>query len=212
MARTHKIYEFVSPNGKRYIGYTGLPITSRLSCHRSRLNNGWKHPLYSAMKKYGFDNFEFNIVLKTLDRQEALSKEKELVKSLNTKYPNGYNLSDGGEMSALGYKCTEEQIETRRKNCTIRMSNPREVERMKKSCLKYWSDPKNREKLAIAHGRSEFGMFKDGKLIDTFINSSDCSRKYNLSVSCIGRCLNRERKTHKGYTFKYLEDAYGSHA
>lgn len=78
MARTHKIYEFILPNGKRYIGYTGLPITSRLSCHRSRFNNDWKHPLYSAMKKYGFDNFEFNIILETLDRQEALSKEKEL--------------------------------------------------------------------------------------------------------------------------------------
>jgi len=41
-------------------------------------------------------------------------------------------------------------------------------------------------------------------LLENFINQSECARKYNLSAAHIADCLQKRRKRHKGYTFKYL--------
>lgn len=53
-----------------------------------------KSALYSAMRKYGEENFLFEIIGWFEDYNE---KEKYYIKFYNTKAPNGYNLTDGGE-------------------------------------------------------------------------------------------------------------------
>lgn len=67
-----------------------------------------KPRLYNAIKKYGPTSFHIQI-LKAVDTQaEADLCEREFIKSLNTKSPNGYNLTDGGQYVQSGL--TEESI------------------------------------------------------------------------------------------------------
>ena len=68
---------------------------------------------WNAIKKYGWDKFNSEILFSKLDEEEAYSKEIELIsfyKSKNSKF--GYNLSSGGEHVHLGCK---HSLETRAK-------------------------------------------------------------------------------------------------
>lgn len=75
---------------------------------------------------------------------------------------------------------------------------------------KAYQDPKKAENLAIGHGSKPFIIKKYGKVLDTFINKSECAREYELNVYCVAKCLNKAegRTQHKGYTFEYLEALY----
>lgn len=57
MSFIYKITNIV--NGKVYIGKTNRTIEERFKehCQKSTINSYEKRPLYSAMKKYGIENF-----------------------------------------------------------------------------------------------------------------------------------------------------------
>lgn len=61
----------------------------------------------NAIKKYGWDNFEHEVLFTNLTKEDAEKKEIELIKDNNCKVPNGYNISDGGCINS-GWKHTEE--------------------------------------------------------------------------------------------------------
>ena len=47
------------------------------------------------------------------------------------------------------------------------------------------------------------GAYKNGELVMTFKNIMDAD-KNGYSFGCVARCCRGERKTHKGYTWRYL--------
>jgi group I intron endonuclease len=104
----HYIYKIINKvNGKLYVGYTNRknPI-SRWNQHItvSKTNN---RPLYKAIRKYGIDNFEFNVIYCSLDGEHTL---KTMEAHFITQYQSfitehGYNLTRGGE-SNLGWQPT----------------------------------------------------------------------------------------------------------
>lgn len=81
-------------NEKKYIGITNNP-KKRWENHKC--NNDPTMVIAKAIKKYGKDNFEFKILLSGLSIEEASNKEIELIQSLNTRVPNGYNVAEGGQ-------------------------------------------------------------------------------------------------------------------
>lgn len=110
-------------NGKVYIGITSQSIKRRWrNFGHGYKTNGY---FYSAIKKYGWDSFSHEIILKNLSRDEAQNIEIKLIlkyKSVNPNY--GYNLTYGGEAnvpsdetrlkmseSKIGKKATEETKE-----------------------------------------------------------------------------------------------------
>ena len=61
-----------------------------------------------AIKKYGKKNFKKEIVEDGINNIDLLNeREVYWIKKLNSKRPNGYNLTDGG-FGHLGYEYTEE--------------------------------------------------------------------------------------------------------
>jgi len=93
-------------NNKIYIG-----ITSRDPLKRWQNGTGYRKGTYfrSAIDKYGWDNFEHEIIANNLTKIEAENFEKILIKKLQTNDRNkGYNLTNGGN-GALGYKFSKEQ-------------------------------------------------------------------------------------------------------
>ena len=114
-------------NSKIYFG-----ITSRNPIERWG-NNGCNYKstphFYSAIQKYGWDNFEHNILYENLTKEEACDIEQMLIKEYHTQDREcGYNILEGGQASqlpkeirekmskammgnqnGLGHPCTEEK-------------------------------------------------------------------------------------------------------
>ena len=105
-------------DSKIYIGKTTKTIEERFKEHiaTSKKENSYRHKshLYSAMRKYGVENF-FIDVIECCDSKEQLDKrERYWIKELNTRDSNvGYNIHEGGTggKTQLEYKCTEKQLE-----------------------------------------------------------------------------------------------------
>ena len=92
-------------NGKRYVGITSNPVSIRWNN-----GNGYKHNAHftNAIKKYGWENFEHNILAVNVSESEAKELEKRYIseyKSNNRLF--GYNKSSGGE-PMTGVKHSEE--------------------------------------------------------------------------------------------------------
>ena len=81
-------------NGKQYIGITNN-YKKRWENHRC--NNDSTMAIAQAIKKYGVENFTFEILYSNLSIEEASLKEITLIKEKNTKVPNGYNVAEGGQ-------------------------------------------------------------------------------------------------------------------
>jgi group I intron endonuclease len=102
-------------NGKSYIGFDSA-WPNRMNNHKHNASNKkhFKYALYNAIRKYGWDNFEWEVVYQSKDRDYILKEmETHFIKEYNTFGNNGYNMTMGGE-GAFGYKHTKEFIEWNR--------------------------------------------------------------------------------------------------
>lgn len=90
-----QLYCLTFPNGKKYIGITSKTAQERFKehCHPSYKRGLCQH----AIHKYGKENVVLT-VLATVDNWELLClAEIEAIEKFNTFYPNGYNMTLGGE-------------------------------------------------------------------------------------------------------------------
>lgn len=102
MGLLYTVYVHTSPGGKRYVG-----ITSRKPEYRWRQGNGYqqnKH-FFSAITKYGWDNFKHEIVASEVTKETACLLERTLIAEYRSNDPRfGYNNSAGGENPCEGHK------------------------------------------------------------------------------------------------------------
>lgn len=125
------VYIHTCPNGKKYVGITTASKPER----RWLKGRGYQHNDHfsKAILKYGWDNITHE-VFEVESEEEMYRKEIELISFYHSNDPNfGYNLSSGGEKSALG--CIRSK-ETRRKHS--------------EDNLKRWADPEYRKKISEA--------------------------------------------------------------
>lgn len=92
------VYKLTSPSGRAYVGYTGQTVAERWRQHVTRARRGAQHPLCSAIRKYGAENFTVETVAAFADQDSALASEAEHIAALERKY----NLSPGGERDFIG--------------------------------------------------------------------------------------------------------------
>ena len=102
------IYKITNKTNKRaYIGES-VRIHTRWTEHKRKAFDKETYPdeyekaLYRAFRKYGIDNFEFEILLEC-DESELQEKEIEFIAQYDT-YNNGYNESIGGDARYLNNK------------------------------------------------------------------------------------------------------------
>lgn len=88
-------------NGKIYIGQTKQDFYKRKRYHLFCLRNGCQFVFYRAMRKYGLDNFEWEIIDEAHNEKDIIQKEiywidfyKSYIYAENS---NGYNMTIGGE-------------------------------------------------------------------------------------------------------------------
>lgn len=124
------LYLLESPSGKKYIGITKALLSVRLTRHKkdSFKRGSSKTAIQRAILKYGIENFKVETLVIANNWDYLALLEQRAIKILNTKAPNGYNLTDGGD------------------GCVNRIYT--EQERKKRSCsqLKSFQDPIRKER------------------------------------------------------------------
>ena len=106
------IYKFTNKiNGNSYIGQS-INVENRKKDHISRAFNNYKTnieyntPLHKALRKYGLNNFDFEI-LEKCEKKELNNREQYWIKYYNT-FQKGYNLTSGGDSHECSLKIKEE--------------------------------------------------------------------------------------------------------
>ena len=82
------------------------------------------------------------------------------------------------------------ELVTPKENCNFGTRNSR-ISKAKKGIIPKANPPK------------QVGAFKNGELIFTFPSSNEAGRN-GFKQSAVSDCCNGKRKTHKGYTWKYI--------
>ena len=91
-------------NGKKYVGQTINP-EQRYNAHKSNYQNPshteYNSLIHKAFRKYGFDNFTYEVLVKGIDDINVLNElEIYYIKKFNCQTPNGYNVEAGGKNCA----------------------------------------------------------------------------------------------------------------
>jgi group I intron endonuclease len=196
-------------NNKVYIGVTQQDLKIRWQQHKCNSNKKTYH-LYNAIRKYGFSNFQIEVIFKANDKDEMFAKEIELIskyKSNNRVY--GYNNSLGGEKSRKGTKLSKEQkmqISVFQKN---RLRKPHSIETKEK--MSKAAKGKDMSKLIIASSKKRKGKPALNKKaiilndIEIFNSLTEASLKYNILVSSISNNIKGLSKKTKVGIWKIYE-------
>jgi len=100
------VYQYTSPSGKYYIGQTCRSLRER-SGYDGRRYKRCAH-FYSAILKYGFENFKVKVVMSNLSKKEADWLERYLISYYHSNESQfGYNITAGGKGTS-GYVVSEE--------------------------------------------------------------------------------------------------------
>lgn len=95
-------------NGKQYVGQTTRTVEQRIKEHIQEAQNSCRRRnlhLYNAIRKYGVENFSFEVLETNLNESELDEYEIKYIKKYNT-LKNGYNNTIGGG-GIKGYKHTQ---------------------------------------------------------------------------------------------------------
>lgn len=87
-------------NGKVYIGQTTDSLSRRKSEHIQAATSGSKSKLYSAMRKYGVENFEFEQIDTANTKDELNYKEIKYIVEYDS-VRTGYNMYYGGANNCM---------------------------------------------------------------------------------------------------------------
>lgn len=211
-------------NGKMYFG-----ITSRNPIERwgSNGTNYKSTPhFYFAIQKYGWDNFEHNILRENLTKEEACSIEKELISKHKTQDRRfGYNVLEGGQAPALPKEVREKMSVSMLGNKNG-FGHPCSEKKKKKISDaqkgKKLSD-EHKSKLSEAAKKRHVPCSEDKKKVlsqnypnkrkiycvetnTVYSSVQECARQLNLYATNISKVCNGIHHTTGGYHLKYYDD------
>lgn len=85
-------------NNKVYIGITSIGIKERWYAHIScsRHTDNYNNPMYKDMIEFGVENFFIELLESNISKDDRDEREMFYIQKFNSKYPNGYNMTDGG--------------------------------------------------------------------------------------------------------------------
>lgn len=211
-------------NGKIYIGITIQKPERRWGVNG---NNYKSSPhFYEAIQKYGWDNFEHNILFTNLTKEEACLKEQELIKTFNsTNRDFGYNSTSGGDIFTMNEE-TKQKISQALKGNQNNLGHPCSEEKKKKisEAQKGRSFTKeHKQKLSEAAQQRHVLCSEEKKkklsqnypnkrkvyceeLCKVFDSVQHCSRELGIPATNISKLCGGRGKTLKGYHLKYYND------
>ena len=210
-------------NGKIYIGITSQKPEDRWGSQGCNYKSS-PH-FYSAIQKYGWNNFEHNILFTGLTKEQACLKEQELIKEydlMNREF--GYNSTSGGDIfsmneetkqkisqammgnkNGLGHPCSEEK-----KKKIIEAQKGRKFTKEHKQKLseaaKNRHVPCSEDKKQTLKEKSHKKPVYCEELDKVFESVQECGRQLGIPATNISKLCNGRGKTLKGYHLRYYND------
>ena len=210
-------------NGKIYIGITSQKPEQRWGSQGCNYKSS-PH-FYSAIQKYGWDNFEHNILFTDLTKEQACLKEQELIKEYNSMNREfGYNSTSSGDIftmneetkqkisqamirnqNGLGHPCSEEKKE-KISNAQKGRKFTEEHKQKLSEAAKNRHVPCSEEKKQILKEKSHKKSVYCEELDKIFESVQECSRQLGIPATNISKLCNGRGKTLKGYHLRYYND------
>ena len=183
----YSVYIHTTPNKKRYVGMTSMPVDRRWD-----KGNGYRYQtlFYRAIVKYGWDNIIHEVVAEGLTKDEAVALEMHLIDLYDTINPEfGYNQTAGGE----GHAGTPLSSETRRK--------------LSAAAKRQWSSPLVREKMVSRRYKSIVQYSLDGEFIAEYRSVKDAMKMTGFGAN-MSYCANGRYKTAYGFVWRWKGDEF----
>ena len=142
-------------NGKVYIGQTRGTLLARKSQHLKRAKSGYKTKFYNAIRKYGEDSFEWDIICEAYDKNTLNDLETFFIGAYDS-INSGYNMVDGGDNNVMDIPGVKEN---HRKRMQSEETRKKLSDTMKKKIAegKFFT-PEHRARLSTsAMGNHNFG-------------------------------------------------------
>jgi group I intron endonuclease len=218
MVMDYIVYKITNKiNEKAYIGFTSKSLKERWRKHCIDAKSGRQTFLCNAIRKYGPDTFDLEILYETLDIEEARDHaENKFIMLYETLLPEkGYNMTKGGE-GTMGHKHSPE---TRAK-----MSNSRKGKRhtleTKLKLSEQRKGPGNpnygknfdqeyRDKISRVTKGALNPRAKKYQITDPEGNTFEIEdrmgfcKEHNLNYSSVASCT-RKGRPYRGYIFKEI--------
>lgn len=182
-----------------------------------------------ALKKYGEDNFTYEILDYANCEQELDEKEIYWIKELDCRYPKGYNISKGGrgfnldkkqlvENATKGNKSRNSQKWHQPESQKIKMKQRWQEGRFDFVHTQEFKDKCSKAKKGVKYGESKFkGCFwiTDGEVnIRLFKGDTYDETKYHLGFTKSKKALDKVKEkykngtyVHKGSIDKFIDDS-----
>ena len=184
---------------KEYIGQTSQDdFQIRLNGHISDVNNGRRRHLYNAIRKYGWDQFQIEI-LHNFPRegnwQERLDElEIQEIDQRGTLAPNGYNNETGGNKNKMLHEDTKQLMSSVRSGEQHAMFGNHHQDETK-------------ELLREANRKEVQQWSRDGsELLRTFRSIEEAAVESGADGSHITKVCKGERKTAGGFQWKFVQE------
>ena len=86
--RTYSVYMHLFPNGKKYVGYTSMPLKDRWDGGCGYISS---EKMMRAIIQFGWENVRHYIIMDGLDKHTAQLLESALINKWKTSKSRGYN-------------------------------------------------------------------------------------------------------------------------
>ena len=198
-------------DGKRYVG-----ITKNKPEKRWKNGKGYRHNsyFYSAIQKYGWEEFYHEILFTGLVKEEAEKKEIELISKWNlTDRRFGYNIEGGGNLNKkvsertkkLLSKITKKQMTEEAKRhlslCAIKQFECKGHPCLGKKCSEH---TKNKLSKALNFRKKKIGQYDlEGNLIQVYDSLHQLEQETGFFRSAITNYIKGNTNYCYGYVWKY---------
>lgn len=187
----YSIYEFVNiHNEKTYVGFTNnIKTRQRLHFQKASDYQDDCPKFYNAIRKYGKESFQLNILFQTPSKETALLAESYFI-NINNSIKNGYNILSGGQHG--GYWKDKKLSQSHKNNISKSLlGNQRRLGKK--------HTQKDLTKMSKSHNKEYTIITPNGTTI-TINNLKEFCKNNNLNYRTVVWAKNKN-KSHKGYTF-----------
>lgn len=208
------IYKATSKTtGKVYIGQTSQSLQRRINQHKCHSGSKNYH-FYNAIKKYGFDDFVFEVVEDNIKTKEELNERERYWIKFYDSYRNGYNTTLGGDGSVRRDEETILKFFYEGKNIK-EISEITDYSRgtigdvLRQAGLSEENNERQHQKTRLRCGFPVEQYDLEGNFIQEFPSASEAAKQLNGEQGAISALCRQEKHclSYFGFLFKYKNDS-----
>lgn len=211
-------------NGKKYIGITSQQPEDRWGTCGNKYTS--TPHFYNAIQKYGWDNFDHEILYDNLSKEQACDIEKILIKQYDTQNrEKGYNILEGGNTpsmpqevrdkisiamtgnkNGLGHPCSEEKKEKIRNAQLGRTFTEEHKQKLSEAAHNRHTPCSDEKKKKLSENYPHKKKVYCEELDTVFPSVQECARQIGAAATNVSKLCNGRGKTLCGYHLRYYDE------